>query len=55
MAFDLFLALQNFISSGITGSSPYYSLKGVKFIARDTDELWLHTALGNSSAHLPLG
>jgi hypothetical protein len=42
-------------SSGVTGSSPYKSLKGVNFVALQTEVLWLHIALGSSSAHLPFG
>jgi hypothetical protein len=51
MASNIVIALQNFISSNVTGSSPYKSLKGVKFVDMETDVLWLHTTLGNSYAH----
>jgi hypothetical protein len=47
------LALQSLISSGVTGSSPYSNLKGVNFIVLQTEVLWLHIALGNSSTHMP--
>jgi hypothetical protein len=53
MASSLVLTLQNFISSGVTSSFPYSSLKGVEFVALEMDVLWLHTALGNSTHHLP--
>jgi hypothetical protein len=49
------LALQTLISSGVIGSSPYNNLKWVNFIALQMKILWLHTALGNSLAHLPYG
>jgi hypothetical protein len=52
-ASDLILALQTFISSSVTGSSPYQSLNVVNFFALEMDVLWLHTALCISSAHLP--
>jgi hypothetical protein len=53
MASGFVFVPQNFISSGVTGSSPYKSLKGVKFVALEIDVLWVHTALSNSSAHFP--
>jgi hypothetical protein len=49
------LALRSLISSGVTGSSPYSNLKGVNFVALQTEVLWLHTALSNSSTYLPFG
>jgi hypothetical protein len=55
MASTFVLALCCLNSSEVTGSSPYNNLKGVKFITLQTEVLWLHTALGNSSAHLPFG
>jgi hypothetical protein len=47
------LAPQSLIPYGVTGSSLYNRLKGANFIALQMKVLWLHTALGNSSAHLP--
>jgi hypothetical protein len=55
MAFALVLALHSLISSGVTGSSPYNNLNGVNLVALKTEVLWLHTALGSSSTHLPFG
>jgi hypothetical protein len=51
----LVLAPRSLISSGVTGSSLYNSLKGENFVTQHTKVLWLHTALGNSSVHLPFG
>jgi hypothetical protein len=51
IAFAFVLALRSLISSGVTGSSPYNNLKGVKFVTLQTEVLWLHTVIGNSSAH----
>jgi hypothetical protein len=51
----LVLALQNLISSGVTGSSPNNNLKGVNFNALWMEVLWLHTDLGSSYAHSPFG
>jgi hypothetical protein len=55
MASAFVLALQSLISYRVTSSSPYNNLKGVKLVALQTKVLWLHTALSNSSAHLPFG
>jgi hypothetical protein len=55
VAFVFVLALRSLISYGVTGSSLYNNLKGVNFVALQMEVLWLHTALGNSSAHLPFG
>jgi hypothetical protein len=55
MTYNLVLALRSLISSRVTGSSPYNSLKGVKFVALEAEVLWLHMALGSSSTHLPFG
>jgi hypothetical protein len=49
----LVLALQSLIFSVVTGSSPYNYFKGVNFVTLRAEVLWLHTALSNSSAHLP--
>jgi hypothetical protein len=35
----LVLALQNLISSGVTGTCPYNNLKGVNFVALQTEML----------------
>jgi hypothetical protein len=43
--------LRCFISSGNITSAPYISRKGVKSIALQTMVLWLHIAVGMSSAH----
>jgi hypothetical protein len=40
-------------SSGITASSPYNNLKGVKFVAFQVDVLWDLMTLGSSSTHSP--
>jgi hypothetical protein len=53
MVSDLVPVLQSFISFGVIGSSPYNSLKGVKFVPLEMEVLWLHTTLGGCSAHLP--
>jgi hypothetical protein len=53
VAFVFVLAPRRLISSGVIGSSPYNNLKGVNFVALQTEVLWLHTTLGNSSVHLP--
>jgi hypothetical protein len=45
--------LQCFTSSGSTVSAPYINQKGVKFVALRTMVLWLRTAIGMASAHLP--
>jgi hypothetical protein len=45
--------LQCFISSGNIASAPYINWKGVKFVALETVVLWLHTAVGMTSAHFP--
>jgi hypothetical protein len=45
--------LQCFISSGSTASAPYINWNGVKFVVVHTVVLWLHTAVGMTSAHLP--
>jgi hypothetical protein len=42
-----------FTSSGNTASALYISQNGVKFVALETIVLWLHTALGMTSANLP--
>jgi hypothetical protein len=42
-----------FISSGSTVSAPYINHNGVNFAALHTVVLWLHTAVGMTSAHLP--
>jgi hypothetical protein len=47
------LKLRCFISFGNTASAPYINQKGVKFVALDTVMLWLHTAVGITSAHFP--
>jgi hypothetical protein len=41
------------ISFGVTTSTPNKSLKGVEFVAMDTEVLWLQTAFGITSAYLP--
>jgi hypothetical protein len=42
-----------FISSGNISSVPCISQKGVKFIALQIVVLWLHTAVGMTSAYFP--
>jgi hypothetical protein len=39
IAFALVVALRSLISSGVTDSSPYSNLKGVNFIALQTEVL----------------
>jgi hypothetical protein len=46
--------LQCFISSGNTALAPNINQNGVKFDALHIVVLWLHTAVGMTSAHLPL-
>jgi hypothetical protein len=43
--------LQCFISSGSIAPAPYINQNGVKFVAQQTVVLWLHTAIGMTSAH----
>jgi hypothetical protein len=43
----------NVISLGNTASALYISQNGVKFVILETVVLWLHTALGMTSVHLP--
>jgi hypothetical protein len=45
MASVFVLVLRSLISSGVTGSSPYSSLKGVNFVAMQMEVLWLHIFL----------
>jgi hypothetical protein len=45
--------LRYFTSSDSTSSAPYINQNGVKFVALQTVVLWLHIALGMTSAHLP--
>jgi hypothetical protein len=40
-------------SSVSTTSTPYINKNGVKLVALHTVVLWLHTAVGMTSAHLP--
>jgi hypothetical protein len=42
-----------FISSDSTASAPNNNQNQVKLVALQTVVLWLHTALGMTSAHLP--
>jgi hypothetical protein len=53
MASALVLVLRSLISPGVTGSSPYNNLNGVNLVALQMEVLWLYTALGTSSTHLP--
>jgi hypothetical protein len=45
--------IQYFTSSGSILSAPYINWNGVKFVALQNVVLWLHTALGMISTHLP--
>jgi hypothetical protein len=47
-----FHKLQCFISSSSTASAPYINRNGVKFVALHTVVLWLHMAIGMTTAHL---